>query len=532
MRVLRVFLIVAGVLGAVVPAKGQRPALVVFVAIDQMRPDYFTAFGDQLTGGLARLWREGAVFTNAFQDHANTETAPGHATMLSGRFPYSTGITANSIGVNTPDAPLLQSTDTGASPFRFRGTTLADWMKARNPDTRVLSVSRKDRSAILPVAPSRTPTVLWYSPRAGIFTTSTWYAEALPAWVTAFNTERPASRFLGASWDLLLPVTAYAEADDVVTEGRTNRVFPHVLTTDTTRIGAGIVESPWMDSLTLALAWRGLRAMDLGGSANRTDLLSVSLSSTDAIGHRWGPDSRELHDQILRVDKYLGAFFDSLFALRGRDRVIIALTSDHGVAPVPGSSSRFGENSTAQGVPTATFRPALIEARATLRAAGLDTTAIRWEDLVLFLDRNKLNGAAFDPGPMMWKFAAALRENARVARVDTFANFARADTTKDAVARRWSRMFTPGADAFPGVSALLAATLQPYDYYGSTTQATHGSVHDYDAHVPVVFLGRPFVSGRIVTKVNVVDIAPTLAHVLGITPLETLDGRVLREALR
>jgi predicted AlkP superfamily pyrophosphatase or phosphodiesterase len=512
-------------------ASAQRPTLVVFVAIDQMRTDYLSTWSPQLTGGLMRFWTQGAFFTNAFQDHANTETAPGHASMLSGRFPYSTGITANSVGVNTPDARLIESPDTGASPFRFRGTTLADWMKAKDPRTRVLSVSRKDRSAILPVASSHDHTVLWYSPKTARFTTSSWYATALPEWVRAFNAQRPVLSLAGATWDLLLPVSAYPEADSSAAERVSNAMFPHVLSMDSARVGSGIVDTPWMDSLTLVLALRGVRAMELGAAANRVDLLSVSLSSTDAIGHRWGPDSRELHDQVLRVDRYLGAFLDSLYAIRGRDRVVVALTSDHGVTPIPEIVSRFRQDS-AKRVMSAAYRPALAAARATLRAAGADTTALRWEDLTLYLDRNKLKGIVIDTAALSSTFMTTVRAIPGVLRVETLPELAMADTSRDAIARRWLRMFRPGVDPFPGMSVLAIATLQPFYYAGSSMQSTHGSPHDSDANVPVAFLGAPFAQGRFASKVNVVDIAPTLAALLGVPPLERLDGRVLKEALR
>lgn len=513
-------------------ALGQRPSLVVLVAVDQMRGDYISTWEQQLTGGFARFWRDGAFFTNAHQDHANTETAPGQASMLSGRFPYSTGIVANNVGVNTPDFRLVESPDTGAAPFRFQGTTLADWMKARDPRTRVLSVSRKDRAAILPVASSHSHTVLWYSPRTARFTTSTWYSTTLPQWVRDFNAERGVQRLAGRSWDLLLPATAYPEPDSVGNEGRNNFVFPHVLPVDTARLAVAVEGTPWMDSLTLALALRGVRNMELGAVATRTDLLSISLSSTDEIGHRWGPDSRELHDQILRADRYLGAFLDSLFALRGRDRVIVVLTADHGVAPVPGIQSRFGDTRTAVRVPTASFRPVVSAARAALRAAGADTTALRWEDLVLWIDRNKLGSVPVDVAALTRAFADSVRRIPHVARADVISELGAADTVRDAIARRLSRMFVPGRETHPGVLALVAVTLLPFDYFGQGNTATHGSPYDYDTHVPVAFLGTPFVRAHIAEKANVVDIAPTLAAVLGLVPSERLDGRVLKSALR
>jgi len=151
-----------------------RPRLVVLIAVDQLRGDYIPRFAPQLTGGLARFWREGAFFEQGRQDHAITETAPGHSTMLSGRWPNHTGIVTNLLGVDDQTAPLLEVKEAGhgASPRRFRGTTLYDWLRAADSGTRVLSVSRKDRGAILPVGRSKGD-VYWFD--SGIFTTSTWY---------------------------------------------------------------------------------------------------------------------------------------------------------------------------------------------------------------------------------------------------------------------------------------------------------------------------------------------------------------------
>jgi arylsulfatase A-like enzyme len=272
--------------------------------------------------------------------------------------------------------------------------------------------------------------------------------------------------------------------------------------------------------------------MELGTDTTRTDLLSVALSTTDAIGHRWGPDSRELHDQVLRADRFLGAFLDSLVALRGRDLVIFALTSDHGVAPPPELRSSFGDNSAATRLPRTVFRPAVASMRAALRAAGVDTTALFWEDQVIWIDRNKLGQRAFDPWPIVNAFSDSMRGIAGVARVDNIADLAAADTVRDPIARRLVRMFRPGAESFPGIEALVAVTLEPYTRVGTGDAGLHGTPYDYDARVPVAFLGNPFVPGRRDGKVNVVDIGPTLAAVVGISPTERVDGRVLREILR
>src|SRR5439155_1406482 len=187
-----------------------RPRLVVVITVDQLRPDYLDRYRSQLTGGLALLLKEGAVFTEAYQDHAVTETAPGHSTILSGRWPAHTGIVRNTAGVQDSTAPLVGVTGLGASPARFRGTALFDWLKAAEPGARALSVSGKDRGAILPLGRAKEQ-VYWYA--GGYFTTSRYYADSLPEWVRVFNGRRIPFKAAGANWNLLLPARAYPEPD-------------------------------------------------------------------------------------------------------------------------------------------------------------------------------------------------------------------------------------------------------------------------------------------------------------------------------
>ncbi len=321
----------AGALGA--QNAPQPPTLVVFFTVDQLRPDYLDRWRGQFTGGLARMLQGGAVFLNGFQDHANTETAPGHAATLSGRFPRSTNIVSNTRGVFDPQSPSIGPGAIPASPFLFRGGTLIDWMRNRDPRSRALSVSRKDRGAILPLGRAHQQ-AYWYALDTR-FTTSTYYADTLPTWVKQFNARGVPLRYAGKEWVPLLPDSAYPEADSVPAEsnGR-DFMFPHTLPADQAAAARLFPDFPWMDETTLSFALEGLRQLNLGrGPA--PDLLAISLSATDEIGHRYGPDSRELHDQVIRLDRMLGTFLDSLFQLRDSSRVLIALTSDHGVQSFP-----------------------------------------------------------------------------------------------------------------------------------------------------------------------------------------------------
>lgn len=507
------------------PGAADRPTLVVFVTVDQMRADYYPRFKSQLTSGLKRLFEGGAYFRNGFQDHANTETAPGHSTLMSGRFPVHTGITANAQGVNTSAAPLIGgATESGASPFRFMGTTLVDWMRAVDPATRFLSVSRKDRGAILPIGTARGD-VYWWGGSAGIFTTSTYYADTLPPWVQRFNVQQGYAAYAGKRWNLLLPAASYEEPDTVWEEsGGADFTFPHPYPDEPAAVAKVFANYPAMDSLTLAFALQGLQEKQLGADAGRTDLLAVSLSTTDAVGHKYGPDSREIHDQILRLDRYLGAFLDSLFALRDQKRIVIALTSDHGVAPYPEVHSGRYPNRQAKRVdltePVATLNAALI-------AAGVPDRAWAFDDGVFFVR----NAADFDSvrvsaDSVARAFAAVLRTVPGVLRADMFTSFAKANPARDKIARRWLQTFAPGG------AASMAVTLTPYSYWAATNYATHGMPHDTDANVPVLFWGAGVRRGAYTDEVRTVDMAPTLAAILRIEPTEKLDGVVLKKAVR
>ncbi|HEY9225027.1 MAG TPA: alkaline phosphatase family protein, partial [Gemmatimonadaceae bacterium] len=325
--------------------------LVVLIAVDQLRPDYLDRWRPQLTGGFARLRERGVFFTEAIQDHALTETAPGHATMLSGRVPAHTRIWSNSGGVEDPASPLLDGLALeadgvvrGASPRRFHGTTLVDWLRAQDPGVRALGVSRKDRAAILPLGRSQSPSTqsVWFVD--GRFTTSTYYTDSLPPWIKAWNARFDLAAVAGQRWTLAREQSAYNEPDDETWEnGGKDRVFPHEASAGA-RLASRIERLPWMDSITLDIALTGAHTLGLGKRTDgrQPDVLSVSLSTTDALGHDYGPDSREVHDHLLRLDRWIGSFLDSLGTIVSPERTIIVLTADHGVTPMPERLVRDG----------------------------------------------------------------------------------------------------------------------------------------------------------------------------------------------
>jgi hypothetical protein len=499
----------------------ERPRLVVFLTVDQMRSDYLDRWAPQLTGGLARLSKRGAFFTNAFQDHGVTETAPGHSVTMAGRFPRSTGILRNTAGVEDPQSPLLTSRDAPASPYRFRGSVLFDWIRTRDSRARALSISRKDRGAILPLGRAK-QSVFWYATSNGEFTTSRYYADTLPAWIKAVNARRFPQRLAGQSWTLLLPESAYPEPDSVPIE-RNGRdfTFPHVMLADTNRAAADLPATPWMDRFTLDAALEGLQALQLGRGP-QTDLLAISLSATDYIGHTYGPDSREQHDNILRLDRALGAFIDSLYKLRDSSTIVFALTADHGVTSYPELKAQRANRPPP---PRYDLRPAMTALRADLRSAGVDTAAVSFDGPLVSVDRSAFTAAGVDPEPILRTFARTTRGLPAIARVDRVRDLAGRDTVHDAVSRRWLHMIP--------VDSPVEWVITPREgaYPVGATIAEHGLPYDDDAHVPVIFYGPWFRPARFSERALVADMAPTLAAVVGVPPTEHLDGRVLRQAI-
>jgi predicted AlkP superfamily pyrophosphatase or phosphodiesterase len=491
------------------------------ITVDQLLPGYLEQWSGQLSGGLARLTSNAAVFSNAFQDHAVTETAPGHATVLSGRWPRHTGIIDNGRGVGDSAAPLLEVPGPGASPRRFAGTALFDWLHAADTAARALSVSRKDRGAILPVGRAREE-VYWY--QAGQFTTSRYYRDSLPPWVRAFNARRVPLRSADREWTLLLPDSAYAEPDAAPWEnGGTDGTFPHRLPSDSVRAAAAFAGTPWMDSLTLEFALQGAAELRLGRRGT-TDLLAVGLSATDAVGHTFGPDSREVHDHVLRLDRSLGWFLSRLEALVGSGQLVVALTADHGVTPFPAAARARGLE--AYDVALDTLIAAVNrELDAAYRAQHDPERWLVLDGGMVFLRDNGRLGAVGIALDSVWTaLASRVQRVPGVARVNRPADLAAADTAADPIARRWVHHLAPD----PGLQ--LVITLREHSAWAGR-YAEHGKPSDADAHVPLVLWGPGVRPGRYGDRVATVDIAPTLARLLGIATEGALDGRVLAEAL-
>lgn len=513
-----------------------RPRLLVVLVVDQMRADFVDRYRGEWQGGLARLLAEGIVYRDAHHDNAFTVTAAGHALILSGKHPRSHGIIGNKWydreskerveAIEDREQRNLGLEGPGASPRWLRASTLAEWLRAAEPEARVLSVSRKDRAAVLMVGRGAEH-VYWYEKSLPGATTSTFYRSSLPDFVTAFNARGLDRELATSTWSLTRGDAKGYEGtpDDVDGENESffgDRVFPHAIPQGEVEPLGKIKSLPGMDAWELALARDGVVALGLG-TDDVPDLLAISLSATDAIGHLFGPDSLEQRDNLLRLDDELGAFFNFLDEHVGLDRTAIVLTGDHGVAPLPELARATLGRADAARVSSEEIEPRVSAAvdRALGGSGGYVQAFIKQN---LWLDRTLLevNGISFERATQA--AVAALEAESCIARALLPAAFDGPEGGQDPIIERWKRSYV--ADRSGDVIAIWKEYCVDGD---DETRTNHGSPYDYDTHVPLVVRvpGRaPASVGRFV---SMVDVAPTLARVIGIDPPADLDGTVIEE---
>jgi len=505
------------------PVAAQRPRLVVFVSVDQMRADYLSRFRELYTAGLKRIVEQGAVFTNARYRHACTETGPGHSVILSGRSPRSSGIVGNTwydrtlrTKVNVVDDPtvrVLGGAGRPASPAHFNGFTVGDMLKAHSPRSRVVGVSFKDRAAIL-MAGLRADGAYWYEASGGNFVTSSWYRDAVPAWLEKWNARRVPDAYFGREWTRLLPDTAVYERlagpDAVIGEwdGK-DLVFPHGLRGAR---GSGdyyddLRRSPFADEVLFDLAQAALAEHDLG-TRDVTDLLAVSFSACDVIGHTYGADSQEMMDYLLRLDRTLGRLLDAAERRAGPGRVLVVLTADHGSMPLVEVLQKRGLPARRAGVEDLHGPVERALAAHFPGASGffidpdpgeyvLDKAAIARQGLALADVEQTIRGALLGTGLIDAVYSAA--------------ELAGPPRPEDPFFELHQRAF------FAPRSGDLVSRVKPYVYVGGRVGGTgHGTPHDYDRHVPIVFLGPGIAPGPRDVACGPEDIAWTLGRLLGL----------------
>ena len=584
----------AGAAGpAAVGLSGPPPRLVVVISIDQFRGDYLTRFADLWlpavgvtgepgqempgkVGGFRYLIERGAYFTDARHDHYPLFTGPGHAVLLTGAPPYKSGIVGNSwfdrelgrrrycvaddasplvgtagatalggapgapsghgVAAAGAPAPAMASgpVRTGVSPATLRVSTVGDELKmATGGRARVWGLALKDRAAVL-MAGRLADGALWFDDESGAWISSRFYRPdgTLPPWVAAWNAQRHADAWFGKEWTLSVPAAALARVWTPGSRWATNPSalgagFPHRVDGGGARPGKdfynAFVTTPFGNDFTLEMARELVRREGLG-QGEVPDLLAINLSSNDYVGHAYGPDSPEVLDTAVRTDRQLAGFFDFLdhAVPGGLGGVLLVVTADHGVAPVPGAAREAK-------LPAGAFDEQAVAAAAerALQAAygpGKWVTALVESNLYLdlaALDAHQVPHAAAEDvaaaavGRLPGIYAAYGRTRileGRLPRTD--------------VGDRIERSF------HPKLSGDVVLVSDPFWVPGTLRGTTHGSPYAYDTHVPLLLAGPGIRPGRHAARVSTLDLAPTLADLLGVLPPAGSEGRVLAEAER
>ena len=500
-----VVLLAALTLHAQTPKPAQ-PKLVLAIVIDQFRYDYLTRFRGEYTGGLKRLLDRGADFTNARYQHVPTVTAVGHSIFLSGAPPALSGIVANEwwdretrkrvTSVSDGSTMLLGADGAGSSPNRLLQSTLGDELKISGKGGKVIGVSIKDRSAILPSG-HMADGAYWFDGRSGNFVSSTYYFSELPKWVVEFNHSRPADKFAGREW-----------------MGRKMSATPDAAFYN------GLEATPYGNELIEQFAMRALAAEKLGVTG-KIDLLAVSFSANDYVGHRDGPDSPEVRDMATRVDQLIGELMRAAEAQSGPGSVLVVLTADHGVAPVP----EVNQNRKMPGgrVNESQERDAVEKALTVRYGAG------HWiadaSDAGIYFNSAMIAAKRIEESEVEGAAADALRAQPHVFRVYTRTQLLNGAILEDTVGVR-------ARDGFNAArSGDVIVVHDPYWIAGGSG-TTHGSPFGYDTHVPLLFLGAQIRAGRYDGNVTPNDIAPTLATMLDVETPSGSTGRVLLEMLK
>lgn len=530
--------------GAVLPdsvtAQAPPPRLAVVVVIDQFRSDYLDRFASQFgAGGFRRFLDAGARFTGGRHAHAVTKTCPGHAVVLTGAYASVTGVVANewwSVAerrerycAEDAAAPLLGAAGEGRSPRRLLAPTVGDMLREHTGGRgRVVAISGKDRSAIM--LGGRLADEAWWMVDT-LFVTSTWYRPDLPEWAQKFNASGAATAWFGKTWDRLLPAAAFGALgpDDVPWERNKSgmgRAFPHTLGAGEPRPGPGYVDaletSPFQNELVVDFALAALRAHQLGRD-EVPDLLAISLSANDRIGHAYGPASHEVMDVTVRTDRLLARLFDAIDREVGLTNVVVVLTADHGVAPVPEQvAASFGRPVGRRLAPDSIAGAArrALEAR-----YGPGAWIAHQDGPYLYFDEELFRARGVSLVEAEGVVAAAVAAVPGVA-------WARPGNQ---LREEWAaggdseviRSFNP-AESGHVMYMTLPGVVEEDDPAGTG----HGTPWAYDQRVPLLWYGAGIRAGTWHGEATVADIAPTLARLLGVPPPAAARGRVLAEAFK
>ena len=550
-------------------AKDSRPRLVLLIVVDQFRYDYLTRFGDLFDSrGIGRLMRYGASWTETNFDHVPTFTAPGHAVFMTGAWPSQTGIIANEWYERDTGRKVKSVTDDstiklagkpgekGFSPRRLLCSTVGDEIRLADGDrSKVIGISTKDRSAILPSG-RRANAAYWFGTDNGNMVSSTYYFSREPDWVERFNNRHLSDQLFGAHWDRLLPEAEYlkrAGKDDVPWENldkssSDTNYFPHVVTGGAAKPSKMFYKAldytPFANDLLVTFTEEAITNEKLGADAD-TDVLTVSFSANDYVGHRFGPYSQEVMDMALRVDRQIGTLLDFVDARVGLRHTVVIFSADHGASPVP-------EQAALMNLPGRRYQKAelrqMVEAGLKAKYARPDRPATDYiqtftnkeevEQGLLngnfYLNRAGLKRDGIDLDECERVVGELSMHMAGVARYFTRAQLENnLISSTDPVGRRVLHGF------YPPRSGDVIVVFEPYnilfdlpdDPADPRSTATHGSPYSYDTHVPLIIMGRDFAPGSYTQAATPADIAPTIASLLSVQTPSCSVGRVLSEAL-
>jgi len=499
-------------------------------------------------GGFRFLLEEGTHYTNAHYRHANTETAVGHATLVTGADPSRHGIVGND-WIDPKTGAFVYNTEDeghhligkepkahrGVSPRNLLGSTIGDELVLANAGkSRVFSVSGKDRGAILPGG--HAGKAFWYSKSSGTFVSSTYYYDEYPEWVATWNAAKPAERYRGTKWELIQPRENYfaKDIDDRPYEaafGDLGRTFPHSFG-DNKYLTLIVGLTPAVDELTLDFAKELIKQENLG-AGEATDFLAVSFSATDYVGHLFGPSSLESEDNILRLDRVLASFFQYLDKTVGLENTLIVLSADHGGPEAP-------EYAQSIGIDAGRFsfdyfkKPNELSAALEQRYGHADFI-LSHSHPYLYLDYAAIRAAKQDPAQVE-RFIAAEATKIKGIRYAMARSQLQDGRYVDAPIQRQIRR-----NFHPDRSGAIHLIQDQWWFLHSTDEAAkmglaglaaiHGSPWSYDTYVPIFFAGHRVPAQTIARRVAPTDVAPTLAAYLGIKPPSGSVGNPLVEVL-
>ena len=503
-------------------AYNARPRLIVVIVIDQFRGDYLERYRDQFGDGGFKLFLDhGASFSDCNYDYANTRTAPGHATLLTGAYSNGHGIIANewwdpqkkrtvtSVEDEATTLVGVAGNAKGASPRNLMASTLGEELKlATQGKARVFGIALKDRAAVLPAGFSG-DAAYWIDHATGAWVTSTYYRSELPKWAQDFNDSKRADKYLNREW---------TDAD-----GRTLRTTaPQAGKKGTPADFYELVGStPFANDYEFEFA-RELLAYEKVGSGPATDLLVISLSANDILGHQVGPDSPEMQYMALALDRQLADFFTYLGHQVGLANVWIALSADHGIAPVPAVASKL--RIPAAGLAADKLRTQLNTDLSAKLSSGHASEYVKNFDYPMAWLNEEVFAAIHMKEEDAERAAGEAMKRIGLRGYYTRSQLAQGQVPNTEAGQQYLHSYSPeGGWYVYGVPA-------PYTI-GSTSGTDHASPYTYDTHVPLAFYGLPFQTGTYRTHAEPVDLAVTLASLLGINAPTHAIGRVLTEAL-